>query len=484
MSDETDLLASGHNATLTSPNAPEQLGAQEPDEMISRIERALLARRRLRIGLSELKDQGPRQAEQSTVERMHDVEEPMPGEVMTAARDMTVVSGESPARHESREASTIVVDHKSNPASSAGTKVVDDMMTKALRLTPAILAACAKAVQVAESKREATRRDYQAKFNRLTKTLGEPGRRANVDGWLLTLAPHHGATNSFKANRAALSYGLRQRIRELLTLQEELYTKSGHTPDWLEVVARLKVHLRILDAVKAAPHGAEFWKVHGGTKRTGTRKGADLRKLVRMYPDWRSDFLSAMAQTKYQDAAHVSDLVGCRPQELWNGACVRRVDGHQFSITIQGAKVGEKSGQEWRTLTFSNRVLPSCWANRLLSSGEIAVTIDSVAAYRQSERRISKRLFGDAPAVTPYTFRHAFRTQQAEEGGNEEDIGAAMGHSSAESQFSYGSPPAKGKKRVKPISRGLTAVQSARAVKPRDKSSLQSLLKKRGRPDA
>jgi hypothetical protein len=381
---------------------------------------------------------------------------------------------------------TGAVDNKPKLAeSSAVAKVVDDMMAKALQLTPSILEDCIDAVKVAESRREETIRDYQAKFDRLTKTLGEPGRRVNVNDWLMTLAPHHGAANSFKAYRAALSYGLRQRIRELLTVQAELSANSGHTPDWLDVVARLKAFLRILEAVKAAPHGAEFWKLHGGTKRTGTRKGADLRKLVKLYPHWRSEFLSAMAQTRYQDAAHVSDLVGCRPHELRSGASVRRVDDHHFSITIQGAKVGEKSGQEWRTLVFTNRVLPPCWADRLQSSGEVTVKIDSVAAYRQSEKRVSARLFSKAPNVTPYTFRHAFRTQQAEEGGDEGEIGAAMGHRSAESQCAYGSPPAKGKKRIKPASRSLTAVESARPVKPRDKTGLQSLLRKKGRkPEA
>lgn len=484
MSDETEPSTSGPNSKPTLRTPSQHVEAQEQDEIVSRIQRALLGRRRLHMGVSTVKGHAPQQPTTPV-----DLPSSQPGEPLS---DLTNIAVGSQAGTEERQlltvgqaTSTDTVDHKSTLAESAAVaRVIDDMMAKALQLTPSILKDCIDAVDVVESNRKETIRDYQAKFDRLTKSLGEPGRRVNVNDWLMTLAPHHGAANSFKAYRAALSYGLRQRIRELLTLQAELSADSGHTPDWLDVIARLKALLRILEAVKAAPHGAEFWKLHGGTKRTGTRKGADLRKLVRLYPHWRSDFLSAMAQTRYQDAAHVSDLVGCRPQELRNGALVRRVDDHHFAITVQGAKVGEKSGQEWRTLVFTNRVLPACWAGRLQSSGEITVKIDSVAAYRQSEKRVSARLFSKAPNVTPYTFRHAFRTQQAEEGGNEEEIGGAMGHSSAESQFAYGSPPTKGKKRVKPESRGLTAVQAARPVRPRDKSGLQSLLKKRERPDA
>ena len=368
--------------------------------------------------------------------------------------------------------------------STAGDAAVQEMMAKALKLTPAILKACSDAVKVEESARETTLRDYQSKYKRLTEKLGDPGIRPDIDSWLLSLAPYHGAENSFKAYRAALAHGLRQRMRELLAHQSDLQESSGYTPDWLNLVTRLNALLRILKAVNAAPYGADFWKSCGGKKRVGTRKGIDLRQLVKQHPNWKVEFLAAMSKTRYEDPAHVSALVGCRPVELRHGAVIRRFDEHNFSITILGAKVGKNSGQEWRTLTFANRVLPACWADRLTNDGQITVKINSAAAYRQSAKRISKRLF-DAPDVTPYTFRHDFRTQQAEEGANEDEIGASMGHSSAASQFAYGSPPSKGKKRIKPTSRALTAVQSARPVKPRDTTGLQNLLlNKRRKPKA
>lgn len=368
--------------------------------------------------------------------------------------------------------------------SSIRSAAVEDIMAKALKLTPAILKACTDAVEVKESTRETTLRDYQSKFNRLTEKLGDPDIRPDIESWLLSLAPYHGAQNSFKAYRAALAHGLRQRMRELLAHQSNLQESSGYTPAWLNLVTRLNALLRILKAVNAAPYGADFWKSCGGKKRVGTRKGIDLRQLVKQHPNWKVEFLAAMSKTRYEDPAHVSALVGCRPVELRHGAVIRRFDEHNFSITILGAKVGKNSGQEWRTLTFANRVLPACWADRLTNDGQITVKINSAAAYRQSAKRISKRLF-NAPDVTPYTFRHDFRTRQAEEGADEDEIGASMGHSSAESQFAYGSPPAKGKKRIKPTSRDLTAVQSARPVKPRDTTGLQNLLlKKRRKPKA
>lgn len=448
MRDETDPGSQWHDEKQTLPDGTEQGDTRDPDEIVSRIERTLQGRR-MRRGMPTDKERAAVYANSASTE----------------------------CSQEANHVSVVATPNSVEPNWVA--KAVDDMMVKALKQTPGILDACAAAVQVTESTHERTIRDYEAKYKRLTRKLGDPGIRPNVDEWLMSLAPHHGAENSFKAYRAALAHGLRQRIRDMLALQADLYVASGHTPDWLDVVTRLNAHLRILNAVKVASHGAEYWKSRGGEKRTGTRKAVDLRKLVKRYPNWRVDFLAAMSRTKYEDQAHVSDLLGCRPDELRKGATIRLVDADNFSITIQGGKVGKQSGQEWRTVTFAMRVLPPCWVDRLECYGEIHVHIKSVAAYRQSEKRVSDRLFSKAPNVTPYSFRHAFRTKQAEEGASEEETGAAMGHSSAESQFAYGSRPAKGKKRINPAERDITDVKSARPVKPRDKTSLQALLDKK-----
>jgi integrase len=452
--DEDDPGSQGHDEKQTLPSDAEQGDTRNPDEIVSRAEQALKYLRR-RNGVSTEKDRAPVDANSCSTECSQDA-----SRALVVSTPITVV-----------------------PTRVA--KVVADMMGKALKQTPSILEACAAAVQVTESTQDRTIRDYEAKYRRLTHKLGDPGIHPNVDEWLMSLAPYHGAENSFKAYRAALAHGLRQRIRDMLALQADLHLSYGHTPDWLDVVTRLNAHLSILNAVKKAAHGADFWQSLGGEKRIGTRKAVDLRKLVKLYPNWRAGFLSAMSRTKYEDPAHVSDLIGCRPDELRKGAIIRRVDVNNFSITIHGGKVGKQSGQEWRTVTFAMRVLPSCWVDRLERDGEIHVHIKSVAAYRQSEKRVSDRLFSKAPNITPYTFRHAFRTKQAEEGASEAETGAAMGHSSAESQFAYGSPPAKGKKRIKPSERAISDVKSARPVKPRDKASLQALLeKKRVKPKA
>lgn len=454
MRDEDDPGSHWHDVKQTVPADAEQGDTRNPDEIVSRAEQALKYLRG-RNDVSIDKDRAPVDANGCSTECSQDA-----SRASVVSTPITVV-----------------------PTRVA--KVVDDMMDKALKQTPGILEACAEAVQVTESTHEKTIRDYEAKYKRLTLKLGDPGIRPNVDEWLMALAPHHGAENSFKAYRAALAHGLRQRIRDMLAMQAALHLSYGHTPDWLVVVTRLNAHLRILNAVKEASHGAEYWKSRGGDKRIGTRKAVDLRKLVKQYPNWRADFLSAMSRTKYEDPAHVSDLLGCRPDELRKGATIRLVDADNFSITIQGGKVGKQSGQEWRTVTFAMRVLPPCWVDRLERDGEIHVHIKSVAAYRQSEKRVSDRLFSKAPNVTPYSFRHAFRTKQAEEGASEEETGAAMGHSSAESQFAYGSRPAKGKKRIKPAERDITGVKSARPVKPRDKASLNALLdKKKAKPES
>ena len=48
-------------------------------------------------------------------------------------------------------------------------------------------------------------------------------------------------------------------------------------------------------------------------------KGDDLKVIARKFPDWMQRMHEGAAGTKYVDALHVLELIGCRPEELKHG---------------------------------------------------------------------------------------------------------------------------------------------------------------------
>lgn len=70
------------------------------------------------------------------------------------------------------------------------------MLARGRELAPAILRDCRAKVEVKETDNENTQRDYASKFARLTAEFGDPGIRPDVNRWVDSLAPHHGAHSS------------------------------------------------------------------------------------------------------------------------------------------------------------------------------------------------------------------------------------------------------------------------------------------------
>lgn len=251
------------------------------------------------------------------------------------------------------------------------------------------------------------------------------------DPWKAAADTHKKAT--FFVRRAAIMYFCREIIEAGLKAQDQFqrggFADSAKEEAWSVQIKALNTALIL---AKKAPDEPPLHLV----KRRQTKR-VDLYKL----PDnWRELMISRLPN--YRDAVAVAAISGCRPAELVHGVEVSAVDG-VLKIRISGAKVTEKSGQEWRELSFD---LPS--ANPLAvilgrialeNGGRTVIKINDAKAFSGAVRSAGKRAFKDfSRTITPYSFRHQFASdlKAAELPGDK--ISQALGHFALDTKGSYG----------------------------------------------
>lgn len=156
--------------------------------------------------------------------------------------------------------------------------------------------------------------------------------------------------------------------------------------------------------------------------------------------DWREDAFEEISEVKRP--AFAALWAGARPTEIEKGVTVRMVihnDQRCVQITIHGAKTGPSSGQEERTLIFSEK---SPLGQALLESVEYpghVVTIQRGAARLNKDFAAMRKSGLIKKGISPYSLRHQFCADLKADGRDPEAIAEAMGHASARSQNNYGS---------------------------------------------
>lgn len=323
--------------------------------------------------------------------------------------------------------------------------------------------------------RESTRKDYAKKFAFLTRHLGHDGANDDAETWMSRLIPYLGSRDSFRGYKAAVRWGLKQQILRALEVQAQMAQHRAHVLSWQRVVWQLENMLNVFHTLGAASIDDVFWSALEVERRESTSKKEDLRKLNRRRPGWLRQFLMAMRRTKYFDAMRALILLGCRPEELRKGIILRKAGNGQIEVEVEGAKVTATSGQPWRTFTFDVNALPAAWRHDLSTADSVLIEIESKDALRASMAEVSERLFPDLPRVTPYVLRHLFASRMREGGIQAEDLAAAMGHLVSETQKVYGFRKGGGARRKAPSKRLPISVETARHVKPLDRSGLGSI---------
>ena len=181
-------------------------------------------------------------------------------------------------------------------------------------------------------------------------------------------------------------------------------------------------------------------------------------------PDWQQQFLLVNENStgRYRSHALVQALGGIRPTEfdpLKNqpngtagqsqvapGVVVTLCGSSRVRVRVPGGKVGSHAGQVERVFELEQQALPQWFVQELQAAAGSKTVTAKPQALRDHYERVSKQVFKDMTYgkskkplhVTPYCFRHIVATDLRESGWAVEEIAAALGQRSADTQFQYG----------------------------------------------
>lgn len=254
---------------------------------------------------------------------------------------------------------------------------------------------------------------------------------AHRDPWAAAADTNKKAT--YFVRRAAILHFCRERIGDTLKAQDQLQRGGFSDPvkkeAWLAQIKSLKNAMILAEKAPTEP------PLHLVAKRQTKRKD-----LFTLPEDWRQTLISRMP--KYEKAATISALCGCRPAELVQGVEVF-VQSERLVVRIHGAKVGPASGQEWREMHWdlpsSNPLAIAVGRFALQNGGQIIIQTPDARAFSGAMRAAGRRAFPDfSRTITPYSLRHqvASDLKAAELPG--EQISQALGHSASDTKGSYG----------------------------------------------
>lgn len=310
--------------------------------------------------------------------------------------------------------------------------------------------------------------DYAQKY---TSLAGRPG-----GVWAAVADTQKTAT--YFARRAAVLHCTREKIAALLSEQDALQrqiktalTRDAHTivyAAWVKKCGELSSHMAVLESV---PTGhAPIDRVQRTTKR----------RIGNAPPDWREKIAARMV--KWKPHYLVAAVTGCRPSELCTGVELV-VQGDFLLAQVHGAKVTAKSGQKVRVLAWPVSH-PAPLVQQLLDLVDAApgqrltVKIDGTtknpgAIFSNAIRDAGKRECpGLTKTLTAYSLRHALASDLKASNCTAEQISAALGHLSIDTQSSYGhSNAARGASLAPQSTHGTQQIKGQLKARPQSRHS-------------
>lgn len=201
-----------------------------------------------------------------------------------------------------------------------------------------------------------------------------------------------------------------------------------------------------------------------GKKHHRNSKKASIQKLP---DDWKEQLLASISKHRYFNVISILACVGCRPVEIDKGVYVRhQEDGIHFEIN--GAKVDEARGQEWREIVLPlDHPIASKIPKRLYWAGSKSI----------SETITRKALKLGFEGVSAYSFRHQFASDLKASGFSKNSIAMAMGHYAENTQQTYGNSGAGRQITIK-----VTAERKPKSAAGKVKANKSRLGKKVNKP--
>jgi hypothetical protein len=314
--------------------------------------------------------------------------------------------------------------------------------------------------------------------------------------------------NSFYAMRRAQHFCMEELLLESLKAQDKLQKLWTKSPLEAQKSRLLLAMDAAADQLERITKGIEFiqsfslkvcqeaYGLHfcGPMPKNSSAQTASTKKLVtaltRKNANWQDAFRVANAQSRspYRAHAWVQSLLGIRPSEfdpapnprvdeavpLPNrpGVAASLLDNGNVNVTVLGAKLGEHSGQEVRSMEIIASAVPSWFAAQLQQAGGSMHLSAKTQALRDHYKRVSAKafkgqIFGrdkNPLHATPYCFRHAVTTQLRESDWAVEEIAAFLGQQSGDTPQHYGQR--KGGKRKSAPQSVVVVRSSVQASKP------------------
>lgn len=305
---------------------------------------------------------------------------------------------------------------------------------------------------------------YERKFKMLMDRLDDES-GVGAERWKSLLARYALKSNSFGVMRAVALWGTRREIRHVLEGIRQRRAAEGNTPRDEQVELEQIRHC-LFDI--AAIQSLDRMQILAQTGQKTVPVKSKKKVLPQLPTNWREQMVARSASSeRYGAIIPLLQLIGCRPIELTHGIQISRDAGKAVIRVLRGAKVTQQAGQEWREYRVDFTRLPASVQDQLLAGAPmVELKIESTAALRQRLKDFSHDL-GFNVVVTPYVFRHALAGDLREDGWGSEQIGAALGHASAETSRYYGAKSRR-RKGVKPKA-GISPqdVTVPRQVRPR-----------------
>lgn len=330
----------------------------------------------------------------------------------------------------------------------------------------------------------------------------------------ILLGKYAGVPGSFFAMRRALHHQLEEQLVQALRSQDQLQKtwrdslseqqKSSLLGELsaaaleLEKIAKSIAFISTLDRESCM---AAYAKKHGnGSVKNQDISFAKTKSLVtilnRRMPDWQAAFRAANENSNsiYRAHALIQSLLGIRPVEFdpspdpmagganqaprRSGVTVSLLETGNVKVTIEGAKLGEHSGQDLRTMELAAHAIPPWFLAQLQQAAGVLKLTSKPQALRDHYERMSAKVFKGAAYgkahrplhVTPYCFRHSFATDLRESGWEVEELAAALGQQSSDTQKRYGHRKGGQRSKQPEIAVVRGSVQATHAIKPRSTS--------------
>ena len=295
----------------------------------------------------------------------------------------------------------------------------------------------------------------------------------------LQLAPHSirvvmampGSKTTIYVRRATIIYRLRLLLDGAIRRQDHHY-QVGDWPAWETAVREGDAIVDLLKLPEISPEVNKGAALHAREqghpptwiprlKQIGSSTGK-RQQSGRMPIGWREQVWGSLTDSMYRDAVAVLWLTAARPEELVFGVQVS-LSERGLKFLIQGAKIGQHSGQDWREIVVAVAGPAALdFARRAAEAGVLLIGIKRAAGISEAIAAAAKSLWPRRKRVSSYTFRHALASDAKAVGMSRENLAILLGHRVSATSSFYGQAQ-QGKGRGDAVK--VVSVNGARSVK-------------------